>query len=247
MAITDSVSSLILLQLASLKRGLIHETLRFRQLLAECFAAVTMSMFCYALAVYDSQWLYRLAAHQIDDVQFFLLFGGVGEKKLKAKPPARPPRPSTSAKKCSQQCVINADVSVEPNLHVKVVILLYQSVACAHRRERVVGPSTSAKKCSQQCAINADVSVEPNTHVKEEPSCTTEASNSTLHEQILTKWVPPERDIVHFLADKSIPSSTMQGTRAEFDSEHGSISSSMSDSKDCKYAFVVFSVWKKWM
>ncbi|CAJ0597034.1 unnamed protein product [Cylicocyclus nassatus] len=171
---------------ASFGRGKFSKSLRFRQLLTECFSAVTMSLFCYALVRYDSQWLYRLAAHQIDDLQFSLLFGGAGEEKLRAKPPVRPPRPSALAKKFGQNRVVNADVSSEPNSHV-------------NEEELSLG--------------------------------TTEMGLSTLHVRLLTKWVPPRNDLVHFFADKPIQS-TIHGMRAHYDSEDSSSSTSMSESED---------------
>ncbi|KAK6008912.1 hypothetical protein OSTOST_26189, partial [Ostertagia ostertagi] len=65
---------------------------QLRKLLAESFVAVSMSLFCFALAVYDSRWLYRMSAHQMDALQFALIFGGGGERKQNT-PPMRPPRP----------------------------------------------------------------------------------------------------------------------------------------------------------
>lgn len=65
-------------------------------LLAECFVAVYLALFSYALAAYDSRWLYRLTAHPLDARMFASVFGGGGEKLLSTKsaPPPRPRPPS---------------------------------------------------------------------------------------------------------------------------------------------------------
>lgn len=63
-----------------------------RLLLAEFFVAVTMSLFCYAFTIYDSKWLYRLCAHEINEEAYATIFGGGGEKKLRSSVPVRPPR-----------------------------------------------------------------------------------------------------------------------------------------------------------
>lgn len=61
-------------------------------LLLECFVAITMSLFSYALTIYDSQWLFRLCAHQLSEESFGIMFGGGGRKKLRSIVPTRPPR-----------------------------------------------------------------------------------------------------------------------------------------------------------
>lgn len=63
-----------------------------RLLLVEFFVAITMSLFCYAFTIYDSRWLYRLCAHNLDADMFGQLFGGGGEKKLRSVVPCRPAR-----------------------------------------------------------------------------------------------------------------------------------------------------------
>nr|CDJ91208.1 CRE-RBC-1 protein [Haemonchus contortus] len=57
---------------------------QLRKLLAESFVAVFMSLFCFALAIYDTRWLFRLAAHQMDSLEFALTFGGGKEKRNRA-------------------------------------------------------------------------------------------------------------------------------------------------------------------
>uniref|UniRef100_A0A0K0DNJ9 WD_REPEATS_REGION domain-containing protein n=1 Tax=Angiostrongylus cantonensis TaxID=6313 RepID=A0A0K0DNJ9_ANGCA len=59
---------------ALLSREKDDETPHLRLVLAECFIAITLSLFCFALAVYDSRWLYRLVAHDVDAMQFSLIF-----------------------------------------------------------------------------------------------------------------------------------------------------------------------------
>ncbi|CAL2047922.1 unnamed protein product [Caenorhabditis brenneri] len=53
-----------------------------------------MSLFCFALPAYDFRWLYRLSVHELDPHKFGLIFGGGGESKKSAHPPARPPGPA---------------------------------------------------------------------------------------------------------------------------------------------------------
>ncbi|KAK5967217.1 hypothetical protein GCK32_000230 [Trichostrongylus colubriformis] len=95
------------------------ETPKLRKLLAESFVAVSMSLFCFALAVCDSRWLYRIAAHQMDPLQFARTFGGGGEKKQKT-PPMRPPRPFTSNAQYTQS-VHNAEKISSSKLDHKAV------------------------------------------------------------------------------------------------------------------------------
>lgn len=52
---------------------------------------VSTSLFVYAFTAYDSRWLYRLAAQSIDSKRFASIFGGGGEKRMKAAQPIRPP------------------------------------------------------------------------------------------------------------------------------------------------------------
>ncbi|VDO29077.1 unnamed protein product [Haemonchus placei] len=54
---------------------------QLRKLVAESFVAVFMSLFCFALTIYDTRWLFRLAAHQMDSLKFTLTFGGGKEKR----------------------------------------------------------------------------------------------------------------------------------------------------------------------
>lgn len=65
---------------------------QLRLLIIESFLAISMSLFCFALSAYDSRWLFRLSAHEIDPSKFGLIFGGGGESKKASHPPARPPR-----------------------------------------------------------------------------------------------------------------------------------------------------------
>lgn len=144
--------------IALLSREKDFEAPQLRQLLAECFVAVSMSLFCFALAVYDSRWLYRLAAHEMDALQFSLLFGGGGEKKVKSTPPVRPPRPRVRTP--------DSGSSPKPD-----------------------GESLRAKFNTK--VFGADV-----------PSTVSVQTSSHPVEQILSQWVPPQKNIVQFFADK---------------------------------------------
>src|SRR3569623_1704180 len=68
---------------ALIARQVDEEMPNLRLLLMECFISITMSLFCYAFSVYDSRWLYRLAAHEMNSKNFGLVFGGGGEKRLR--------------------------------------------------------------------------------------------------------------------------------------------------------------------
>lgn len=76
---------------ALIARQVDEEMPNLRLLLLECFISITLSLFCYSFAVYDSRWLYRLMAHETNAKNFGLLFGGGGEKRLRSAP-MRPPR-----------------------------------------------------------------------------------------------------------------------------------------------------------
>lgn len=79
--------------IALLSLGRDEEAPNLRLVLVKCFFSVSVSLFCYALAVYDSRWLYRLCAKDVNSIAFGQIFGGAGEKSIhKVKPPNRPPR-----------------------------------------------------------------------------------------------------------------------------------------------------------
>jgi hypothetical protein len=78
---------------ALLSLGRDEEAPNLRLVLVKSFFSVTVALFCYALAVYDSRWLYRLSARDVNTVAYGQIFGGAGEKNIhKVKPPNRPPR-----------------------------------------------------------------------------------------------------------------------------------------------------------
>ncbi|EPB75130.1 hypothetical protein ANCCEY_05799 [Ancylostoma ceylanicum] len=190
---------------ALLSREKDDEAPHLRQLLAECFVAITMSLFCFALAVYDSRWLYRLAAHQMDAVQFSLIFGGGGEKKLKAMPPVRPPRPSAPrTKKTADAPPANCDAqSLRSKLHSKVF------------------------------------------GAENTPSGASSNRSSPVLEQTVTKWVPPQKNIVQYLADKP-PADTVEELGVDFDSDVDSEGSTTSDLDDdrCENANPTSYAWQ---
>ena len=66
-----------------------------RLLLVKVFFSVSASLFCYALAMYDSRWLYRLCAREVDAAAFGQIFGGAAMRVVRPArqaPPSRPPR-----------------------------------------------------------------------------------------------------------------------------------------------------------
>lgn len=96
-----------------------------RLLIAEFFVSITMSLFSYAFAIFDSRWIYRLCAHQVDENVYGQLFGGGGEKRLRSTVPNRPPPPQRPTNMGSAG---GAGAPAEPNdpsvirakLHAKV-------------------------------------------------------------------------------------------------------------------------------
>uniref|UniRef100_A0A1I7WD23 FPL domain-containing protein n=1 Tax=Heterorhabditis bacteriophora TaxID=37862 RepID=A0A1I7WD23_HETBA len=199
---------------ALLSREKDDEAPHLRLLLAECFVAITMSLFCFALASYDSRWLYRLAGHQIDPVQFSLIFGGGGEKKLKAVPPARPPS--------------NYDFAVS-------VIRNYGSIL-GPAAPRIKSISEASTVSSDGTTISDGGVLRSKLHAKVfGADATVVISPSMQHspvlEQTIMKWVPPQKNIVQFYADKP-PIHTRQELGIDFDSDDESDSSIDSDADD---------------
>uniref|UniRef100_A0A914YLS6 RAVE complex protein Rav1 C-terminal domain-containing protein n=1 Tax=Panagrolaimus superbus TaxID=310955 RepID=A0A914YLS6_9BILA len=84
-----------------------------QQLIAECFVAISMSLFCYSFSLYDSRWLFRLMAHDINAKAFGTIFGGAGEQKVRPVP-SRPPPPRPDQNSSSQ------GDSIRAKLHAKV-------------------------------------------------------------------------------------------------------------------------------
>lgn len=68
-----------------------EDTPNLRLLLIKIFVSVSASLFAYALAGYDSRWLYRLSVRNVDSIGYGFIFGGGGEKVIR-QPPARPAR-----------------------------------------------------------------------------------------------------------------------------------------------------------
>ncbi|WKY17140.1 hypothetical protein Q1695_001621 [Nippostrongylus brasiliensis] len=142
---------------ALLSRDKDFDAPRLRQLLAECFVAVSMSLFCFAFAVYDSRWLYRLAAHKMDVPNFSFVFGGGGETRSKSTPPVRPPNPRT-----------RSPGSVSSSTDAQALRSKFNS--------KVLGPDV--------------------------PSSVVPPPSPQIPETKATKWVPPQKNIVQFFADK---------------------------------------------
>ncbi|KAI6176952.1 hypothetical protein M3Y97_00854600 [Aphelenchoides bicaudatus] len=102
---------------ALLSLGRDEEAPNLRLVLLKSYFSVAVALFSYALAVYDSRWLYRLCARDVNSIAFGQIFGGAGEKNIhKVKPPNRPPPPSA---KPVQPSVAAAN-TVRSNLHAKV-------------------------------------------------------------------------------------------------------------------------------
>uniref|UniRef100_A0A8R1HL41 WD_REPEATS_REGION domain-containing protein n=1 Tax=Caenorhabditis japonica TaxID=281687 RepID=A0A8R1HL41_CAEJA len=147
--------------IASLGREKDEDAPQLRLLIIESFLAIFMSLFCFAFSAYDSRWLYRLSAHEIDPIKFGYIFGGGGELKKKDQPPAlKPPRPAA------------------PNLANKSKNELDGNTLRSRLNLRVLGSESSS------------ISSNPNPHANE----TMEISDF--------KWVPPQKNIVQFFAEK---------------------------------------------
>ncbi|CAJ0582912.1 unnamed protein product, partial [Mesorhabditis spiculigera] len=142
------------------------EAPNLRLLLVECFISIIMSLFTYSMASYDARWLYRLSSHSIGPKEFAAIFGGGGEKRMKAVPPARPPRPSRpSSGSVSSDTATAEQTSLDSNtlrakLHAKVF-------------------GADAQGTSNRPAVTPII------------------------EHTLLKWVPPNRNIVQLLSEKS--------------------------------------------
>ncbi|KAI6235649.1 hypothetical protein M3Y95_00074000 [Aphelenchoides besseyi] len=105
--------------IALLSLGRDEEAPNLRLLLVKVFFSVAVSLFCYALSVYDSRWLYRLCARNVDSVAYGQIFGGAGEKYIRQQrhaPPSRPPPPSSKPLQPSAAAAHN----LRANLHAKV-------------------------------------------------------------------------------------------------------------------------------
>uniref|UniRef100_A0A914EHD8 Uncharacterized protein n=1 Tax=Acrobeloides nanus TaxID=290746 RepID=A0A914EHD8_9BILA len=108
---------------ALIARQVDEEMPNLRLLLMECFISITMSLFCYAFSVYDSRWLYRLAAHEMNSKNFGLVFGGGGEKRLRSapsRPPARPRQSTSSSNADSSSKSTDDSAAIRAKLHAKV-------------------------------------------------------------------------------------------------------------------------------
>uniref|UniRef100_A0A914ZRW3 RAVE complex protein Rav1 C-terminal domain-containing protein n=1 Tax=Parascaris univalens TaxID=6257 RepID=A0A914ZRW3_PARUN len=184
---------------ALLNREKDEETPQLRLLLAETFVAVMMSLFSYAFTAYDSRWLYRLAAHVIDSKQFANVFGGGGEKKLKTVPPARPPRPVTPRR--SSTSAAHAAISDSPTRQ--------------HRTQSNLSIDSSAFRAKFHAKVfgtDSPVNVPPGAT---KPS-SVEASG--VSEQIVYRWVPPNKNIVQLFAEKP-PVKSKEELGVDYDSD----------------------------
>ncbi|GMT07275.1 hypothetical protein PENTCL1PPCAC_29449, partial [Pristionchus entomophagus] len=141
---------------------------QLRLLLAECFVAITMSLFSFALSAYDARWLFRLSAHFVDNNQFANIFGGGGEKKLKTAPPARPPRPaapshsdSNNIDKNPQSDNVAESLALRAKLHAKVFGIENHPVMVKKREDE--------RKANEVAASKFEVATDPKQSIKEQP------------------------------------------------------------------------------
>ncbi|KAK0411859.1 hypothetical protein QR680_005883 [Steinernema hermaphroditum] len=163
---------------ALLSREHDEDSPNLRLLLAECFVAISMSLFCYAFTACDSRWLYRLAAHDMNIHSFGEVFGGGGEKKLKTAAPPRPPRPSRPVSAISNGT--QAPIATSKN----------DSAALRARlHARVFGTELSTHSLSASFSAGAGNS---------SPT----PSTPTAVEQTISCWIPPNKHIVQYFAQK---------------------------------------------
>uniref|UniRef100_A0A915ED72 Uncharacterized protein n=1 Tax=Ditylenchus dipsaci TaxID=166011 RepID=A0A915ED72_9BILA len=108
--------------MALLAREKDDDSPNLRLLLAEFFIAITMSLFSYAFTIYDSKWIFRLCAHEMNENAYATVFGGAGEKKLRSSVPVRPPPPSRPSATILNDSSIQTDDSaaIRAKLHAKV-------------------------------------------------------------------------------------------------------------------------------
>ncbi|PAV73995.1 hypothetical protein WR25_00482 [Diploscapter pachys] len=160
-----------------------------RMLLVECFVAITTSLFCFALAAYDPRWLYRLCANKIDNQRFAMLFGGSGEKTLKALPPSRPPRPTPPRTKRISD---GADSS-------------QSSISGTPPRPPPAVPQNTPAFESIQAQAQSGGSIDSSAHVvrsRLNSRVMGHEQSKTVLEHKIVKWVSPTKNIVQFYADK---------------------------------------------
>uniref|UniRef100_A0A9J2PHZ4 RAVE complex protein Rav1 C-terminal domain-containing protein n=1 Tax=Ascaris lumbricoides TaxID=6252 RepID=A0A9J2PHZ4_ASCLU len=184
---------------ALLNREKDEEAPQLRLLLAETFVAVMMSLFSYAFTAYDSRWLYRLAAHVIDAKQFANAFGGGGEKKLKTVPPARPPRPVTPRRSSTSAAYATTSDSPTRQPRTQSNLSIDSSAFRAKFHAKVFG-------------TDSPVNVPPGTT----KSSSVEASG--VSEQIVYRWVPPNKNIVQLFAEKP-PVRSKEELGVDYDSD----------------------------
>ncbi|VDM54577.1 unnamed protein product [Angiostrongylus costaricensis] len=191
-----------LVALLSREKG--DETPHLRQVLAECFIAITMSLFCFALAVYDSRWLYRLVAHEMDAMQFSLIFGGGGEKKVPPLLVQGNRRMFLMRRLCALNCMLRFRLwSLDRDYRILV--------------------------------FGADVP----------QSGPHSGQTSPAVEQTVTKWIPPQKNIVQFFADKpAINSKDELGVDFDSDDESGKSTTSDLEEDRCENANPASFAWQ---
>uniref|UniRef100_A0A915Q0C7 RAVE complex protein Rav1 C-terminal domain-containing protein n=1 Tax=Setaria digitata TaxID=48799 RepID=A0A915Q0C7_9BILA len=163
---------------------------QLRLLVIEIYTAIFASLFAYALATYDTRWLFRLAAHNIDTEEFAVLFGGGGEKKQKVTSSGSPDAPVKWSNGVSKGFSSN-------EIHTKSDIN-YLSVDSS----------------SFQAKFNTKVMENEATVI----SCDSFSTHKTRSsdEQIPCDWIPPKKSMVQFFAEKPEVSELMGG---DFDSD----------------------------
>ncbi|CAD6187487.1 unnamed protein product [Caenorhabditis auriculariae] len=193
--------------IALLNREKDDEVPHLRLLLIESFVAITMSLFCFALAAYDARWLYRLSIHDIDPGKFGLIFGGGGEKRLKTAPPVRPPRPSAPrSKNVSEGSNASGENTNDAN------------VSRSRLNLRVIGTESVQQQSTP---------------------------NPAPAEQVITKWVPPHKNIVQLFAEKpSLDADEALGVSYDSDEESDDYDVDDDENERCENAVPTSFAWQ---
>ncbi|GMR60970.1 hypothetical protein PMAYCL1PPCAC_31165, partial [Pristionchus mayeri] len=167
---------------------------QLRLLLAECFVAITMSLFSFALSAYDARWLFRLSAHFVDNTQFSNIFGGGGEKKLKAAPPARPPRPaapsysdSNNIDKNPQSDNVAESLALRAKLHAKVFGIENHPVMMKKREDERKANEAAVAKLLEKGANAKPIKNQPQPSEMENQSNANESTMAKLGKAIQAK------------------------------------------------------------
>ncbi|VDK43174.1 unnamed protein product [Anisakis simplex] len=187
-----------------------EETPQLRLLLVETFVAITMSLFAYAFTAYDARWLYRLAAHVIDAKQFANIFGGGGEKKFKIIPPVRPPRPSYQPHRPS---TISSSTTAPNMVQTDGTREQQNIITSTSDNLSIDSRAFRAKFHARVFGSDSPINLPPGAPSKAisavssvRGSSSKQASIASLgaSEQVVYRWVPPNKNIVQMFAEKPL-------------------------------------------